>query len=68
MFVGGAGLFGASCYCYFSGSPWFFEHVVMPTARVLDPETAHRTAILLASKGLIPRERKIDPEILVSCA
>lgn len=63
--VVGGGLLGASCYLYFSGSPRFFEHVVMPAARVLDPETAHRAAIRLAARGLIPKDRTKDPDILV---
>ena len=65
LLVGGAGLLGASYYCYFSGSPWFFQHFVMPAARALDPETAHRASIFLAAKGLVPRDRTKDPEILV---
>ena len=63
--VVGGGLLGTSCYLYFSGSPWFFKHVVMPAARVLDPETAHRAAVGLAARGLIPKDRTKDPDILV---
>lgn len=61
----GAGLLGLGCYCYFSGSPWFFQHVAMPAIKVLDPETAHKTSIFVASKGLLPRQRHKDPDILV---
>ena len=64
--AGGAGLVGVSCYCYFSGNPWFFQHVVMPVVRLMDPEKAHRTGVLLASKGLLPKDRNKDPDILVS--
>ena len=66
VLAGGAGLLGVSCYGYFSGSPWFFQHVAMPSLRLLDPETAHRVSVLLVSRGLIPRERYKDPDILVS--
>ena len=62
---GSAGLLGLSCYGYFSGSPWFFQRVAMPAIRVLDPETAHRTSIFMASKGLLPKQRLKDPDILV---
>ncbi len=61
----GAGLLGLSGYSYFSGSPWFYQWVVMPTASLLDPEKAHTTAVHLAAKGLVPRQRGKDPEILV---
>ena len=66
VLAGGAGLLGAGCYCYFSGNPWFFQHVGMPATRLLDPETAHRTSIFLASKGLLPKQKKKDPDILVT--
>ncbi len=62
----GAGLLGLSGYSYFSGSPWFYRHVVMPTASLLDPETAHTAAVYLAAKGIVPWQRDKDPEILVS--
>lgn len=65
VFAGSLGLLGVGCYCYLSGSPWFFKHVAMPAARVLDPETAHRTSIFLASKGLLPKDRSKDPMVLV---
>ena len=64
--VGGGILVGMGSYCYFSGSPWFFGHVVMPAVRLMDPERAHRTSVFLASKGLLPRDREKDPDILVS--
>ena len=66
ILVGCAGFVGASSYCYFSGSPLFFQHLVMPAARMLDPETAHRASILLASRALVPRDRRKDPHVLVS--
>ena len=65
VMVGAGLLAGASCYCYFSGNPWFFQHVVMPAARCLEPENAHRASIFLASRGLVPKDRDKDPEILV---
>lgn len=66
VLAGSAGLAGVGCYCYFSGTPWFFQRVVMPVSRILDPENAHRAAILLASRGLVPKDRSKDSEILVS--
>lgn len=63
--VGGTSLLGVSCYCYFSGSPWFFQHVAMPISRMLDPEKAHRTSVFLASHRLIPKAKQKDPDILV---
>lgn len=62
--IGGACLLGLSGYGYFAGSPWFYKHVVMPAAGHMDPERAHVTAVYLASKGLVAKDRTIDPDIL----
>ena len=66
LVAGGVGLLAGNCYWYLSGSPWYYKHVVMPGARMLDPETAHRVSILLAARGIIPKDRSKDSEILVT--
>jgi hypothetical protein len=65
VLAGGVGLVGGNCYWYFSGSPWYFQRVVMPAARMLEPETADRVAIQLASKGIVPKDKGKDFDILV---
>ena len=67
VFVGGVSLVGAGCYySYLTGRPWFFKHLAMPATRAMDPERAHRFSISLASKGLLPRDKARDPDVLVS--
>ena len=58
-------LLGASGYCYFSGTPWFFSNVLMPSIKWVDPEIAHRFGVSLAANRLIPRERCKDDGVLV---
>ena len=58
-------LLGASGYCYFSGTHWFFSNIVMPSTKRMDPERAHRVAVYLASKHLVPKDRNKDDVILV---
>ncbi|CAN0919849.1 Dihydroorotate dehydrogenase (quinone), mitochondrial, partial [Linum grandiflorum] len=45
---------------------WLFDatKVVNPLFALLDPETAHRLAVLAAARGWIPREKRPDPPIL----
>ncbi|CAM6129413.1 unnamed protein product [Calypogeia fissa] len=47
-------------------SRWAFEAMkrINPMFGLLDPETAHRLAIWAASKGLVPKENRPDPEVL----
>ena len=59
---------GASGYCYFSGAPWFFSNIVMPSSKWMDPERAHRVAVYLASKNFVPKDRDKDDVILVRSA
>ena len=59
---------GASGYCYFSGAPWFFSNIVMPSSKWLDSERAHRVAVYLASKNFVPKDRNKDDVILVRSA
>ena len=37
----------------------------MPAVARMDPERAHLAAVWAASKGLVPRDRSRDPDILV---
>lgn len=60
------GVTGGVGYGYFSGSPWLFDRLLMPLVKCVDPERAHVMAVLLASKGLVPRDRTVDPDMLVS--
>ncbi|CAF0938216.1 unnamed protein product [Adineta ricciae] len=48
------------------GSERFYEEVVMPTLRWIDPETVHRFSIQMAKFGLVPRMKTIDDPILHS--
>lgn len=57
-------MLAASAYGYLSGNAWFYGHVAMPAVRLLDPEQAHVLAVYLASKGLVPKDRTRDPDIL----
>lgn len=58
-------LLGSCGYCYFSGTPWFFSYVLMPSMKWIDPERAHRLGVFLAAKRLIPKERCKDDDVLV---
>lgn len=53
---------GANLYF---GSERFYEEVVMPGLRLIDPETVHRWSIQLAKSGLVPRMKSVDDPILV---
>lgn len=67
LFSSAACLLGGCGYCYFSGTPWFFSYVLMPSIKWVDPERAHRLGVCLAAKKLIPKERRRDDDILVRC-
>lgn len=47
-------------------SGWLFDStkVINPVFALLDPELAHRLAVLAASHGLVPREKRSDPPSL----
>lgn len=47
-------------------SKWGFEGMkrINPLFGLLDPENAHRLAIWAASKGLVPKENRPDPDVL----
>lgn len=58
---------GGVCFCAAAlchGEPKFYNSIVMPAAHYLDPETAHRCAIWLASRRLLPRIQDSDPQSL----
>ncbi len=57
---------GGLCYGYFTFNQWMFDTVFMPMTRRLDPETAHLSAVALAARGWVPRDKSKDPDILVS--
>ncbi|XP_037071834.1 dihydroorotate dehydrogenase (quinone)-like [Pollicipes pollicipes] len=42
----------------------FYRSLVMPAVQRLDPETAHRAAVLAGKYGLVPRDRTPDPCVL----
>ena len=48
-----------------SNNAEFYRSLVMPAVRWLDPETAHRAAVLAAKYRLVPRDRNQDPAVLV---
>ena len=62
------GCTGLAFGSYFSarGNEQFYSSFIMPAVQLLDPERAHVFAVWLAAKGLVPRDRDRDPEILVS--
>ena len=62
------GCTGLAFGSYFSarGNEQFYSSFIMPAVQLLDPERAHVLAVWLAAKGLVPRDRDRDPEILVS--
>lgn len=58
---------GASLFCGYSlveGNERFYREVAMPCIQLLDAERAHRFGVWTASKGLIPRNKYVDPPSL----
>ena len=49
---------------YIGNEKWY-EHVVMPTFRLLNPETAHWLALKCAKYGIIPHMKPAQHEALV---
>jgi hypothetical protein len=60
----GSFIFVGANICF--GSERFYEEVVMPTLRFIDPENVHRLSIQMAKYGLVPRTKIIDDPILVT--
>lgn len=50
----------------FNGNEKFYNEFVMPVIHNLDPERAHRLAVLAAKYRLLPKSRVPDNELLVS--
>lgn len=48
------------------GSERFYEEMLMPALRYIDPERVHRLSIQAAKYGLAPRMKSIDDPVLVS--
>ena len=60
--AGGVIFVGANIYY---GSERFYEEVVMPTLRFVDPETVHRLSIQMAKIGFVPRSKLVEDPVLV---
>ena len=39
------------------GSEWTYRYLAIPAISLLEPEKAHKAAVFLASKGLVPKDR-----------
>ncbi|XP_058797415.1 dihydroorotate dehydrogenase (quinone), mitochondrial [Phymastichus coffea] len=50
----------------YQGNEKYYKEIFMPLVRLIDPETAHRAAIITAKLGLIPTQKHADPHILHS--
>lgn len=51
-------------HCIYSGNEKFYQDFVMPWIRVIDPETTHNIAVMLAKYRFVPKQKKPDPPIL----
>jgi len=60
--AGGFVFVGANIYF---GSERFYDEILMPTLRYIDPETIHRLSVQMAKYGLVPRMKPVDDPILV---
>lgn len=64
LLAGGSLAFAA--FAIRDGNEKFFRDYVMPVAKLLDPETAHRCAIYAMKYKIIAKQRLPDPPSLVS--
>lgn len=64
MTASGVGVFGA--IGFYKNDEKFYRKIVMPVIHCLDPEDAHKLAIWVGKHRLIPRNRYVDPDVLVS--
>lgn len=48
----------------YQGNEKFYNNICMPMIRLVDPETAHRVAIVAAKFGLVPTQKQADPPVL----
>ncbi|KAK0171284.1 hypothetical protein PV328_009032 [Microctonus aethiopoides] len=60
--MGGATFFTG--ICLYQGNEKFYNNVMMPLVRLIDPEVAHNLAVLAAKTGFTPRQTTIDPATL----
>ncbi|KAK0098223.1 hypothetical protein PV326_010280 [Microctonus aethiopoides] len=60
--MGGATFFTG--ICLYQGNEKFYNNVMMPLVRLIDPEVAHNLAVLAAKIGFTPRQTTIDPATL----
>ena len=66
ILICGSGITLFTGYSMYEGNEKFYRQFVMPTVRILDPETTHNLALFMAKNKLVPRPRKPDPPSLVS--
>ncbi|KAK2181609.1 hypothetical protein NP493_389g02010 [Ridgeia piscesae] len=59
----GGHLVAAGIATYIGNEKWY-QHVVMPTLRLLQPETAHSLAVKCAKHGIIPQMKTVQYESL----
>lgn len=64
--VVGGHLVAAGISTYIGNEKWY-QNVVMPTFRLLNPETAHWLSVKCAKYGIIPHMRTTQYESLVRC-
>lgn len=62
--IGGAAAFAG--ISIFKGNEKFYQQFVMPIVHNIDPERAHRWAVIAGKYRLFPKSRIQDTELLVS--
>ncbi|XP_014208444.1 dihydroorotate dehydrogenase (quinone), mitochondrial [Copidosoma floridanum] len=61
--TGGAAIFFTG-YSLQQGNEKFYDNVAMPLARLINPEVAHRIAVVTTKLGLSPVQKTSDPPVL----
>lgn len=64
VLICGSGITLFAGYSIYEGNEKFYRQFVMPTVRLLDPETTHNLALFMAKNKLMPRPKKPDPPSL----
>lgn len=64
VLICGSGITLFAGYSIYEGNEKFYRQFVMPTVRLLDPETTHNLALFMAKNKLVPRLKKPDPPSL----
>ncbi|XP_060587595.1 dihydroorotate dehydrogenase (quinone), mitochondrial-like isoform X2 [Ruditapes philippinarum] len=64
VLICGSGITLFAGYSIYEGNEKFYRQFVMPTVRLLDPETTHNFALFMAKNKLVPRPKKPDPPSL----